>query len=104
MRLKDKVCLITGASRGIGRAVAESFAREGAKLFLAGHVDQRALDEALNHVRELGADAEGGLFDVADYDDVKRLADVIEERYGTLDVLVNNAGIIKPMPLLDITP
>jgi len=104
MRLKDKVCLITGASRGIGRAVAEGFAQAGAKLFLVGHVDQKALDETLNHVRELGADAEGGLFDVADYDDVKRLADVIEKRYGTLDVLVNNAGIIKPTPLLEITP
>ena len=102
MRLKDKVCLITGASRGIGRAVAEGFAQAGAKLFLVGHVDQKALDETLNHVRELGADAEGGLFDVADYDDVKRLADVIEKRYGTLDVLVNNAGIIKPTPLLEM--
>ena len=104
MRLKDKVCLITGASRGIGRAVAEGFAREGAKLFLVGHVDQQALDEALNQVRDLGADAEGGLFDIADHDQVKRLADAIEKRYGTLDVLVNNAGIITPTPLLEITP
>jgi len=52
----------------------------------------------------LGADVDGGLFDVGDYDAVKRLADRIEERYGTLDIVVNNAGVLTPTPLLEITP
>jgi 3-oxoacyl-[acyl-carrier protein] reductase len=104
MKLKDRVALITGASRGIGRAVAEGFAREGAKLFLVGRVDQKALTDVVARATTLGADAQGQLCDVSNYDDVKRLADLIEDRYGVLDILVNNAGIIEPTPLLEITP
>jgi 3-oxoacyl-[acyl-carrier protein] reductase len=103
-KLDAKVALITGASRGIGRSVAAGFAREGAKLYLVGHTDQEALRRTLDEVRETGADAEGGLFDVASHQEVERIADAIARRYGTLDILVNNAGIIAPTPLLEITP
>lgn len=104
MKLKDKVALVTGASRGIGRAVAVAFAREGARLFLVGRTDRRALEDALRVVHEAGADAEGALLDVGYYDDVQRLADRVAVRFGTLDILVNNAGVITPRPLLEITP
>lgn len=103
-RLKGKTALITGAGRGIGKKVASLFAREGAALFLVGHVDQNALDQTLSEVRRLGVNAQGGLFDVSDYQQVKRLADMIESGLGGLDIVVNNAGIIKPTPLLEITP
>lgn len=104
MKLSGKVALITGASRGIGRSVAQAFAREGAAVFLVGHKDEDALQRTLGEVRDMGAEADGGLFDVGNYDDVRRLADAIERRFAALDILVNNAGVIKPTPLLEITP
>jgi 3-oxoacyl-[acyl-carrier protein] reductase len=104
MRLKGKVALITGASRGIGRAVAERFAQEGARLFLAGHTDRDALAETAASVRSLGAEVHSGLYDVSVYAEVQRMADDLGRSYGTLDILVNNAGNIKPTPLLEITP
>ncbi len=104
MRLKGKVALITGASRGIGKSVAEGFAGEGANSFLVGNRDQDALQQTLREVRALGVEAEGGLFDVGSYGDVKRIADAIERRFGTLDIVVNNDGIINPTPLLEIAP
>ena len=104
MKLSGKVALITGASRGIGKGVAEGFAREGAKLFLVGHTDEEALRQTLADIRQSGAEAEGGLYDVGIYDEVRRIADAIGGRYGTLDIVINNAGNIAPTPLLEIPP
>jgi NAD(P)-dependent dehydrogenase (short-subunit alcohol dehydrogenase family) len=95
-KLEGKIALITGASRGIGRSVALAFAREGAYLFLVGHVDQRSLEDTSRLTRETGADVQAGLFDVGNYDDVCRIADRIAAHFGTLDIVVNNAGTIKP--------
>ncbi len=103
-KLEGKIALITGGSRGIGRSVAHAFARAGARLFLVGHVDGDALAETSHFARELGAEVEGGLFDVGCYDDVRRIADRIAEHFGTIDIVVNNAGTINPTPLLEITP
>jgi 3-oxoacyl-[acyl-carrier protein] reductase len=104
MKLSGKIALVTGASRGIGRSVARAFAREGAGLFLVGHRDESALQRTLRETREMGAEADGGLFDVGNYEEVRRLTDAIERRFATLDIVVNNAGIITPTPLLEITP
>ena len=103
MKLAGRVALITGASRGIGKSVAAAFAREGANLFLVGNRDEGALQQTLREVRALGVEAEGGLFDVGVYDDVIGIADAIERCFGALDIVVNNAGIINPTPLLEIT-
>jgi len=92
-----------GASRGIGRSVAHAFAREGAQLFLVGHVDQKALDDAVRIVREAGACVQASLFDVGSHVDVCRIAERITAQFGTLDIVVNNAGTISPAPLLEIT-
>lgn len=104
MRLEGKVALITGASRGIGRAVAEEFAREGARLFITGQRDQRALEESLASLHALGAEARGGLYDVGSYAEVERMADEVQAAFGTLDILINNAGGIKLTPLLEKSP
>jgi 3-oxoacyl-[acyl-carrier protein] reductase len=109
MRLAGAVALITGASRGIGSAVAQGFASEGASVFLVGHRDQEALEHAIQETRKASipvgsAEVDGGLFDVGRYEEVRRLADAIERRFARLDIVVNNAGLIRPTPLLEIEP
>lgn len=90
----DKVVLVTGASRGIGRAVALAFAREGARLVLAAR-SAEGLAQVENEVRELGSVALSVPTDVTSHDAVTALVDAAIERYGRIDVLVNNAGIGK---------
>src|SRR5215469_7824066 len=97
-RLRDKVALITGGTRGIGKSVAEAFAREGARLFITGHLDESALRQTLDELKRAGADADGGLFDIGSYDEVRRLASTLAVRFGALDIVVNNAGNIAPTP------
>ena len=104
MKLTGTVALITGASRGIGRAVAEEFVREGARVFVTGQADQGALNDSLESIRGLGGEAAGGLFDVGSYADVERMAEAAGQAFGTVDILVNNAGGIKLTPLLEKSP
>jgi len=109
MRLSGAVALITGASRGIGSAVAQGFANEGASVFLVGHRDQEALEYAIEETRKTSrpvgsAEVDGGLFDIGSYEEVRRLADAMERRFARLDIVVNNAGVIRPTPLLEIGP
>jgi 3-oxoacyl-[acyl-carrier protein] reductase len=104
MKLAGKIALITGASRGIGRAVAEEFVREGAKVFVTGQADPGALDESLKSIRALGGQAAGGLYDVGSYAEVERMAEAAGQNFGTIDILVNNAGGIKLTPLLEKSP
>jgi 3-hydroxybutyrate dehydrogenase len=89
--LEGKVALITGASRGIGRAIASSFAENGAHLALAARSveDLHRVAEAL---RSRGATAEPLICDVTDAEQVERLPALIEEKLGGIDILVNNAG------------
>jgi 3-oxoacyl-[acyl-carrier protein] reductase len=102
-KLQDKIALITGGTRGIGKSVAEAFAHEGARLFITGHLDEPALQQTLDGLKRAGTEAQGGLFDVGSNDDVQRLADAIAEQFGALDIVVNNAGNIAPTRLLEIT-
>ncbi|HVV24581.1 MAG TPA: SDR family NAD(P)-dependent oxidoreductase [Pseudonocardiaceae bacterium] len=90
----NKVVLVTGASRGIGRAVALAFAREGARLVLAARSPDR-LAQVATEVRELGSAALPVPTDVTSHEAVTALVDAATERFGTIDVLVNNAGIGK---------
>jgi 3-oxoacyl-[acyl-carrier protein] reductase len=102
-KLQNKIALITGGTRGIGKSVAEAFAGEGARLFIAGHLDELALQQTLSGLKKAGIDAAGGLFDVGSDAEITRLADAIAERFGALDIVVNNAGNIAPTGLLEIT-
>jgi 3-oxoacyl-[acyl-carrier protein] reductase len=92
--LKDKVTIITGASRGIGRAVAERFAREGAKLVLNYRADQTAMNETEAVCKEAGAEVVVHAGDIGNYDTAKALCDLALKRFGRIDVLVNNAGVV----------
>ena len=101
MRLENKVAVITGSSRGIGRAIALSFAREGA----AVAVDYRSHpDEAREVVEEIecsGGRALALKADVSEQDDVRRLVRETTREFGRLDIMVNNAGMEEKMPFLE---
>ena len=92
MRLKDKVSIITGAGSGIGRATAVMFAREGAKVVVAGR-RQVTVDETVEQICAVGGNALAVLCDVSKSDQVKRLIEHTIEVYGRIDILFNNAGV-----------
>jgi len=94
-KLLGKVALVTGSSRGIGRAVALAYAREGAKVFLAAR-NEAELERAAREIRAAGGEAAFAAVDLARDGAAERLVREVERRYGALDVLVNNAGILGP--------
>jgi len=91
MQLRDRVAIVTGAARGIGRGIAERLAAEGARV-VANDLDGAALDAALAGWRQRGFDVLAAVGDVGLKADVDRMFDAAVERYGGVDVLVNNAG------------
>jgi meso-butanediol dehydrogenase / (S,S)-butanediol dehydrogenase / diacetyl reductase len=94
MRLKDKICLITGATSGIGEATARVFAQEGARLALTGRSEERGR-RTVQECRDAGC--EDVCFIPGDVSDPQRVEEIVAEtveRYGRIDVLFNNAGII----------
>ena len=91
--LKDKVAVITGAAKGIGRYIAHNFAREGAKIAISD-IDVERMKKTEAELRELGADVLAQKCDVRYEDQVRSLMKEVASRFGTIDVLVNNAGIV----------
>jgi gluconate 5-dehydrogenase len=96
--LDGKTALVTGAARGIGRAIANALAGAGARLVLNGR-SQAALDAVAAEMRASGATVETSAFDVTDPAGVRAAVDVIETTIGPIDILVNNAGIQRRGPL-----
>ncbi len=91
-RLEDKVALITGGGAGIGRAMAETFAREGASVVIADR-DEAAAQEVADSIVKNNGTARAYAVDVSSTDEVKALMEAIGEAHGRIDVLVNNAGV-----------
>lgn len=93
--LEGKVALVTGASQGLGRALALAYAREGARLVVNARNEER-LRPVAEEVETLGAEVLAVPADVADSESVDRLAAQAADRFGGIDVLVNNAGLLGP--------
>jgi D-sorbitol dehydrogenase (acceptor) len=99
MKLQGRIALVTGAARGIGRAIAVRYVAEGAKVALAD------LDEAgaKTAAAEIGPDAMGLRLDVTRQEEIDAAIAAVVERHGRLDILVNNAGIFDLAPIVEIT-
>jgi NAD(P)-dependent dehydrogenase (short-subunit alcohol dehydrogenase family) len=96
--LRGKTALITGGSRGLGLVLARELAREGARVALCAR-DRGELERAVADLRERGAEVFAFPCDVTDRRQVRELVEVVTERFGQIDVLINNAGIIQVGPL-----
>jgi len=92
MSFKDKVVIITGAGRGIGRSIALKYASSGAKVVIA-EKDRASGEETLNHIHNSGGDAYFHRTDVSNPSDVESLVTKTEEKYGVIHILINNAGV-----------
>ena len=99
--LKGKIALITGASYGIGFAIAKAYARQGAKIVF-NDINEELVNKGLASYAEAGIDVKGYICDVTDEEQVKALITKIEEEVGTIDILVNNAGIIRRIPMCEM--
>lgn len=100
-QFKDKVVLVTGAGRGIGRAIAEAFAAQGA-IVAANDLTPINLDETLERIAACGGRGQDYVFDVAKKMPVQAMIDQVVTDWGRLDILVNNAGVEPHKPLLDM--
>jgi D-sorbitol dehydrogenase (acceptor) len=102
MRLENKVAIVTGGAQGMGRAIAERYIREGAKVVIA----DLNLEGAEQTARELGGDEGSAIavaVDVRNQEQVRQMVDAAVSHFGGLDILVNNAGVGKIIPFLDTT-
>ena len=99
--LEGKVALVTGAAYGIGFAIAEAYAKAGAKIAFNCRKPEH-MESALSAYRERGIDAKGYLCDVTEEDQVARMVADIKSSLGPIDILVNNAGIIKRIPMTEM--
>ena len=100
--LKGKIALVTGASYGIGFAIAKAFANAGATIVF-NDIKQELVDKGLKAYEEEGIKAHGYVCDVTDEDAVNALVAKVEKEVGVIDILVNNAGIIKRIPMCEMS-
>jgi NAD(P)-dependent dehydrogenase (short-subunit alcohol dehydrogenase family) len=90
--MKGKVAIVTGGAKGLGRAFCEGFAREGVKVLAVTRKDMKGLEETVKAVREAGSEAEYLQIDVTSRADTEKMAKFAIERFGRIDILVNNAA------------
>ncbi len=103
MRLQNKVAIITGSSKGMGRETAIRFAQEGAKVVINHRDSEQEAQDVAAQINDMKGECIIIKADVSDSSDVKRLFTETIKRYGRVDVLVNNAGIAKRAPFLETT-
>lgn len=104
LKLEKKVAVVTGASRGIGRAIAIALAREGARVVVNYVSNQKAAEEVVAAIRDGGGEAVAVQGDVSDRGAHQRILGAAIQSFERLDILVNNAGMSKRQPFLDVEP
>ena len=103
MKLKEKVALVTGGSRGIGRAIAETFAMEGARVAINFNQHKEGAVAALESITLRNGDAITVQADVSSEESVQGMVDRVVGAFGRIDILVNNAGVNTPAPFMKLT-
>lgn len=102
MRLQGKISIITGSGRGIGQATAIKFAKEGAKVIVCD-VTPEWIDETVAQIKASGGEATGFYVDVRDLESIKKMVAAVMAKYGRIDTMVNNAGIVMDSQLKNMT-
>ncbi|MFS4455955.1 gluconate 5-dehydrogenase [Maribacter sp. 2304DJ31-5] len=100
--LTGKIALVTGATHGLGMAIAKGLGNAGATIAVNGHSSKEKIAAAVKAYQSLGINAHGYLFDVTNEEAVKSAVKIIHKELGGIDILVNNAGIIKRTPMADM--
>lgn len=104
MLLKGKIAIVTGGTRGIGRAIVFGLIQNGAKVLFTYLKSDESAGIVLDEIKELKGEAEAIKADVRLYEEAKRTADEAIKKYGKIDILVNNAGIVKDKALMMMEP
>lgn len=104
MRLEGKKALVTGGTRGIGRAIVTDLARAGAEVFTCSRHDDEAAQDLARELKDIGGAHHVMVADVADGEEIDRIAQRCREVFGSLDVVVHNAGAISHVPFADLEP
>ena len=100
-RLKDRVAIITGAARGIGKATAFKMIKEGASVIL-GDILSEEVAQVANELNAFGGRALGVTINISDKHDVAKMVELTTRHFGTVDILINNAGIVRPAALEEV--
>jgi len=101
--LKGKTALITGASRGIGKAIALEFAKNNANVIINYYHDKSEAEDVVQEVKKYGVESIAIKADVTNFDEVQQMATTIQKKFRTINILVNNAGIVKDRTLKNMT-
>src|SRR5258708_1334765 len=101
MRLKDRVAIVTGSGQGLGKAMVERLAEEGAAVVVAD-INQEAIDKVMRELDETGRTAMGFKVDVTNRSQLKELMQAVAGRFGRIDILVNNAGVTRTRPFVTL--
>jgi 3-oxoacyl-[acyl-carrier protein] reductase len=102
-KLKDKVAIVTGASKGIGASIAKHLAKEGAKVVVNYSTSKEGADKIVNEIKNEGGNAVAIQANVAKQDEIKKLFVDTNKVFGKVDILINNAGVYEFVPIEDIT-
>ena len=100
MKLKDKVAIVTGSSRGVGKAIAEAYGKAGADVVVNYSSSEKAAQDVVKTIQDSGSKAISVKADVAKKEDVKFLVQAAIDEFGRIDIIVNNAGFTRPAMML----